>query len=451
MYDQLFRRFLFPFYEERIAGRKTASYINEYMANLQKRRAELEAIQLAGLKQLLEHAQNNCSYYRETWKELGFEPGKLVSLDDLSQLPVLDKETIRENYDGFVAKTHSGKNILKATGGSSGSPFQFELDGVSNERRQAVMWRGYGAIGAGLGTKTLYVWGAHIAPVGKKTQIKDRLYHLFYNRKILNSFDMRDDNVGDYVHAHNQYRPRAVVGYVNPLVTMADYILENKLAVHAPEAILTGAEPLYEFQREKIERAFKAPVYNTYGCREFMLIGSECTERNGLHINIDHLVVELVDSDGQSAGVSHGDVVVTDLYNYGFPLIRYRNGDQASLGEATDCACGSPLPRLRSIDGRKLDVIRTPDGKAIPGEFFPHLLKDYPAVKQFQIVQETLDTVDLNVALNDGFAAQDLHEALALVEKHLGDTVNVQLHILREIPLTSSGKLRVAISKVQGE
>lgn len=439
---------LFPLYEERLAGRKTLTYLNEFEDNLQKTTAELEQQQLLKLKALLLHAYASCDYYRKEWDRLSFRPQELTSVDDLQKLPLITKDIIKENYNGFVSSSYQGKNIRKATGGSSGVPFQFELDRQSNERRQAVMWRGYGGLGAGLGARALYVWGSNIRPVGSKNALKETLYHAFYHRKMLNSFDMCEDNIGEYVEAINRYRPEVIVAYVNPMVMLADHIVSNKLKVHAPKSILTGAEPLYEFQRERIEEAFSAPVYNTYGCREFMLIGAECEQRSGLHLNIDQLLVELVNSEGAIAEET-GDLAITDLHNYGFPLIRYVNGDRGTRSEQQACSCGSPLPLLRSVDGRKLDVIRTRSGKVLPGEFFPHLLKDFSAIKQFQVEQQELDAVIIRLVLNKEVEWQaQLGEIQGLVSGYLDKDTTVVIECVDTIELTASGKLRVTISNL---
>jgi phenylacetate-CoA ligase len=447
MYRWLFRKVLFPFYEGCIAKRGTLKFIKQYVYNNQKRLGELEDIQLSKLRSLLNHAYMTCDFYRTQWDELGFNPEDVESVKDLEKLPLIDKETIRNNYEGFISNKHRGGNIRKATGGSSGVPFQLELDQESNERRQAIMWRGYGQLGAGLGVKTLYLWGGNITPVGFKATLKERLYHCFYHRKMLNSFNMRDDNIHEYVAEINRYRPTAIVSYVNPLVILADYILANGLTVYSPESILTGAEPLYEFQRLKIEKAFDTPVYNTYGCREFMLIGSECKKRNGLHLNIDHLVVEIVGEDGKEVE-SSGDLAITDLHNYGFPLIRYLNGDKATKSSLTSCECGTSLPLIKSVDGRKLDVIRTLDGRTIPGEFFPHLLKDFINIKQFQIVQNSLESLNISLVLYDTKNIEEVTMITKIVQDNTGSTLNVHVDIVNEIPLTVSGKHRVTISNL---
>ena len=78
--------------------------------------------------------------------------------------------------------------------------------------------------------------------------------------------------------------------------------------------------------------------------------------------------------EGISLKTEEGNVVVTDLTNTGMPFVRYVNGDRAVAGW-TDCTCGRGMPLLKKVVGRQLDMIDTPDGRSVPGEFFPHLLK----------------------------------------------------------------------------
>lgn len=446
MYQPLFTKVLFPFYERLIAKRKTLDYMKEYESNLHLSLSDIEKLQLNKLKHLLCHAYKHCEYYRETWDRIGFDPSTLTSKDQLEALPLVTKQTIQDHYDGFVAKDWATNNIKKTTGGSTGIPFRFELDWESHERRQAVMWRGYGWLGAPLGRKSTYLWGADLAPKSGLARLKDALFHRFYNRIMINSFEMAEDNLGDYVERINAAQSPVIVSYVNPLVTLSKYIIDNNVSVYAPERILTGAEPLFEYQRKVIEKAFNAPVYNTYGCREFMLMAAECSERSGLHINQDHLVLELIDGSGNSS--NSGDVVVTDLHNYGFPLIRYVTGDRATLSEKV-CPCGNPLPLLKSIDGRKLDAIRTREGKIIPGEFFPHLIKDYDFVRRFQVIQKAVSGITVKLECFEDPSDQDLGNLSAAMRQLAGDDFGVEFEIVKEIPLTVSGKYRVTVSELE--
>ena len=80
-----------------------------------------------------------------------------------------------------------------------------------------------------------------------------------------------------------------------------------------------------------------------------MLLGAECERHEGLHLTAEQTLLEIVDDEGHPvAPGTEGNVVVTDLYNYGMPFIRYRIGDVGSLDRSA-CACGRSLPRIRSI------------------------------------------------------------------------------------------------------
>jgi phenylacetate-CoA ligase len=262
---------------------------------------------------------------------------------------------------------------------------------------------------------------------------------------MLDSFPMSESNMSEYADAIDAYRPEIIVAYVGPLVRLAEWLLANGRRVHAPAAILGGAEALIDSQRETIERAFGAPAFNTYGCREFMLIASECERREGLHLNADHLLVETI--AGTRAGAA-GEVVITDLHNYGMPFLRYSNGDLATRDGGGSCACGRGLPRLASVDGRKLDAIRTRSGHLLPGEFFPHMLKDIDGIQRFQVVQDSLDTLDISIVRGKGFDPAGLDYARRELAKVIGNDAEIRFHFVDEIPTGANGKFRVTISRV---
>ena len=442
MYQNAFSKYFFPVYKPEIFRPYQA-----YSDNLLLSSAQLLALQNDKLQALLQHAHQKVPYYRQQWRELGVELSNLNDVASLASLPVLEKKDIVANFDEISANEILENTYIKATGGSTGDPFRFRVDYQSDELRQAIMWRGYGWLGAGLGCRSLYLWGADVGAVGLRQKVKNSLYHRLYNRRMLNSFKMEIGNLKQYVDEINRYKPEALVAYVNPLVVLAKEILAKGYKIHSPVTILTGAEPLYEFQRELIEKAFSCKVFNTYGCREFMLIAAECAVQNGLHINMDHLVVETVDDNNQPVRGEPGDLLITDLSNYGMPFIRYRNGDRAILSDR-QCECGNPLPLIEKIEGRKLDCIKTTQGKTIPGEIFPHLLKEVKGIDRFQLVQNSYETIDLLIVANKLFVEEDR----AFIELEIGKYTQGELVInfvfVNQIPLTPSGKQRVTICNV---
>ncbi|MCC5451125.1 hypothetical protein LMJ53_05160 [Rheinheimera sp. UJ51] len=447
LYQKIFFNVLYPFYEGIIKRRKTFSYYRKYMQNETVSRDELKVQQLKALKDLLEHCYSNVAYYRSKWDELGFKPSDIQTVADLEKIPLLTKSIIRENYDQLRASTHEGINITKTSGGSTGAPFKFEHDRENYNRRQGVIWRGYGWSGSKTGDKTLYFWGTPVGSLLKGHKIKDALYNWFYNRKILNVFSMSKDNIQTYVDAVNDFKPDGIVAYTGPLYEIAKYIVDNNVQVAKVKWLIVGAEPLFDVQREVIEKAFSAPLFNTYGCREFTLIAAECKEKTGLHINDDHLVVEITDDSGL-ATKDVGNIVITDLYNYGMPLVRYVNGDIAKLKD-NPCPCGLPFSQLSYIDGRRLDKIVTKSGNLLPGEFFIYILKDVVGIDKFQVIQNAVSEIDLKIIKTEKYDANfaETYVNQCLIDT-VGDELLVNFYYVDDIALTVSGKHRVTVSNI---
>lgn len=445
-YETALRHVVWPIYEGGLRRRDTPRYMRDYERDQWLDPDELRALQFERLRALLDFCWREVPYYRRRWTELGMRPGDIRDMDDFARLPVLTKADIRANLDDLKATSHKTKLGYKATGGSTGEPLRFGFTRESNDRRVAVMWRGYGWAGSRMGRRTLFLWGGPVGNPGAAHRLKDRLYNAVFARKLLDSFHMSETNLASYADAIDAYKPEVIVGYVGPLVRLAEWLLSSGRTVARPASIIGAAEALHPFQRDIIERAFGAPAYNTYGCREFMLIASECEHRDGLHVNADHLLVETL-VDGKATTSGSGEVAVTDLFNRGMPFIRYVNGDMAT--HATHrCACGRGLPMLASVDGRKLDAIRTPAGHVLPGEFFPHMLKDVPGVTRFQLVQRRLDRLDLSIVRGDGFSDSSLDYIRHEVARVLGDSAELHCHFVDDIPLTRSGKLRVTVSEL---
>jgi phenylacetate-CoA ligase len=178
-----------------------------------------------------------------------------------------------------------------------------------------------------------------------------------------------------------------------------------------------------------------------------MLLASECPEHAGLHVNIDHVVLETVDASGRNVRGASGDVVITDLHNYGMPFIRYQNGDRATFSDDT-CACGRGLPLLTSVDGRILDTIRTPDGRHVPGEFFVYAMLDVLTVKQYLVVQTALDDIEVLVVKDGAVTDDERTRILSKIGGVVGDSCRVSVKQVDEIPPSRSGKRRVTVSQL---
>ncbi len=446
-YEKAFRHVLYPAWETGLRRRRTLAYMAEYRRDQWLTPEQIAGLQWQRLKRLLEHCEREVPYYRRRWRELGIVVADIRNMDDYARLPLLTKADIRLNLDELKAVSWREHLLYKATGGSTGDPLRFGYTRESYERRTAVMWRGYEWAGSRMGRPTLFLWGGAVGEQTRMQHLKERIYNAAFARRVLNSFHMTEANMSEFADAIDSYRPQVIVGYVGPLVRLAQWLIATGRRVARPQSIIGAAEALHEFQRQLIEQAFGCPAYNTYGCREFMLIAAECDKREGLHVNADHLVVELNRSAAVTSADQAGEVVITDLYNYGMPFVRYLNGDLATASDH-HCSCGRGLPLLQRVDGRMLDAIRTPAGHILPGEFFPHMLKDVPGLVRFQVVQRRLDQLELALVRGPGFDDSSLDYIRHELAKVVGDSLAIHFRFVEDIPLTPSGKWRVTMSEL---
>jgi len=440
----IFRHILLPAFETGWKRRRTFRYWRDLERSQWLSAEVLRDMQLQRLRRLLTHAREHSDYYRREWARLGLDARDIRTLDDFVQWPLIGRQTVRANRD---AMRTGGRLITKSTGGSTGEPLHFDLDFDSHDRRTAAWHRGYSWATAGPGSKQLHLWGTRLDG-HSAALLKDRVYHALHRRHIMSCFDMPPGFAERFAAALDRQRPDAIVAYVNPLYTVArDLELSGRTPTHQPGSIVVGAEKLHTFQRECIERVFGARVFETYGSREFMLIGAECDRHGGLHVTAEHLIVEIVDERGMAISPGEeGEVVVTDLTNRGMPFIRYRTGDRAVAG-FDRCACGRGLPLLRRVVGRQLDIIRTPDGRVLPGEFFPHLMKDFAGVQRFQVVQEAADSLRIRLVA-PAMAREDRSRLEHAVRSAAGPSLTVRIQDVSDIPLTGSGKLRLVVNEV---
>ena len=447
MIDWIYKKLIIPGFEAGLKRRQTFHHYRDLEESQWMDPQEIQMMQVERLNSLLEHCRQYSPWYRNRWSEYGIPTGSVTSLNDFQAFPITTREMMRENASDIRSLAGNVSFVSKATGGSSGSPLRFLIEADANDRRIAATFRGYGWAGAYPGTKQSHLWGTNLGNVSKLQEWKEYLYQRWlYRRDMLNSFSMSDSNLGDYVKRLNRSRPRILVAYSNPLFVLARAIDEQKLQVHSPESIIIGSEKLYDHQREIIERAFAAPVFETYGSREFTLIAAECGQHSGLHVTSENLIVEIVDDLGQPCRPGQeGQVLVTDLFNTAMPFVRYAIGDRA-VAATKSCPCGRGLPLLEKIVGRQIDILKLPDGRNLPGAFFPHLIKDFNAIRRFQVVQTREDCLRLQIVVDDGWN-EEQHQILRdRIKSGMGDSSRLEIQRVDRIELTAAGKRRVVIA-----
>lgn len=446
MIDRVYRKWIIPGFESVWKRRSTFRFWHELEQSQWWSREQLESLQLQRLQKLIEYCFACSAYYRELWKSRHLHPSDLRCLSDIQKWPLTSRDVMRERAEQIRCRTAGRGLVHKSTGGSSGTPLQFVIDRRANERRMAAAYRGYCWAGAAPGTKQTYLWGITLGDTTQLGRWKDYLYSRWiYRRQMLNCFDLNEKTIPEYLDQMHRFRPDVLIAYTNPLYTMARAIERGGLRPYQPQSLIVGAEKLHDFQRVLIESVFGAPVFETYGAREVTLIGAECEQHAGMHLTMENLLVEIVDDDGSPTPAGEeGNIVITDLFNVAMPFVRYSIGDRAVAGFES-CSCGRGLPLLRKVVGRRLDMLVTADGRHLAGEFFPHLLKDYSAVRQFQVVQSQRDLIELKLVVDHRWGKDSRDSLQRAIRSSVGDSTRLLIREVDQIPLTRMGKMRVVV------
>jgi phenylacetate-CoA ligase len=389
---------------------------------------------------LLDLAFAKVPYYQEKYKAAGIRRDDIQSTSDFRRLPPLSREELNENRERLRPAGHTGKVFAHATGGSSGVPARFYVSMGSYDWRSATTARAYSWASAGPGEKTLYLWGAPIGTPSAWKRTKTGLYRLMRRELVFSTFLQTDALWQQIYDSAVRFRPTAVVGYVSSLEQFCHFLIDHNLKLDGIKGVIAAAEPVFEPTRELVFRALGAPLSNTYGSREFMSIAAECDRHDGLHVHAENLLVE-TEADGNQAP---SELLVTDLHNDGMVFLRYRIGDVGWFS-GTPCSCGRGLPLLKSVEGRKLDVLRAPDGRIVPGELIPHLIKDIQEVREYQAEQKRPDLIVLSVVLNGPLSEHSQNLLHSELSKAFGAGVTVEIQPVDAIARRPSGKRQVTI------
>jgi phenylacetate-CoA ligase len=366
---------------------------------------------------------------------------------EASELPIWtreDQNRLFDSLDGIPV----ADSFVHATGGSTGTPTRFYVTRESYEWRTAVSNYGYFLAGADEGQKSFYVWGTPIKNPTLLKRIKAGVHHWLQRRTYFDSFDFDDKQKLRCCVAINRVKPYSLVGYAGNLVELARFVRDNpgKLKWKS-KTLITAAEGLRPGQRELLEKHLADEVFQSYGSREFMMIGMECWQHNGYHLLGTNLYTEVVDENGNPLppGVA-GRIVITDLRNMANPFIRYEIGDVGIMDNDIErCPCKLPFIRLRSVDGRIQEVIVRADGERLTALFIPHLMKEFGWIDGYQIVQNMSGDITVNiistVKIND-----ELTEPIAEVLRgKLGQDMQIGFMRVDKLQKSKSGKTPIVV------
>jgi phenylacetate-CoA ligase len=403
------------------------------------------------LKKILSHAFKTSPYYRELWNEIGFKPKNINYFKAIESLPFLTKNIIEKNKEKMISQKFNINDLkISYTGGSSGTPTSFYQDRNCISVRMGRQWGILEQCGYSPGDRRGLIWGVHhdLFDTDAKASIKRSFRKFASGDETLCCTVMNSQKMMEFHARLRRFRPNVLYGYPNAMAQFAAFIEEKKLPPIRVKSIICTAERLTEEQRKLLSEAFEGEVFNLYCTREHGCIGFECRNHNGFHIDIGSVHLEII-SDGQPAEpATSGEIVITDLLNYGMPFIRNKIGDRGSLA-TRPCDCHCDLPLLSKLDGRVTDILYRPNGSTVAGIMLIDVFLDVPAIENVQIVQESVNEVDLFLVVTDGYNEEIGKRAIVEMREYIGDDININLKLVPEIPRNPvSGKIQEVICKI---
>lgn len=417
-------------------------YIVE-MKNIEKLSShEILELQEKRLKKLLLHCINEVPYYQKfDYLEslINENPRKA-----LETLPILSKQEFMENQSLFLKKNADTSNLIpNSTGGSTGVPMKFFIDRIAVEHYVAARWRGLGWHNIELGDPHVVLWGSPIELSKSKSIIHTLKERYTKNSILIPAYNLKKDKIHSYIKKINRFKPVYFYGYATALYTFAKLMLEHNLKLSCQlNGIVSTAEKLYSHQRETIEKAFNTKVINEYGARDGGIIAYECPMGN-MHITSDTLVIEAINVDK----TGKGELLITDLFNYSMPRLRYKITDIGIL-DNTVCSCHSNLPVIKEIIGRENEMFVTKSGNLLHGSYFNHFAKNLIGVKQFQIIQHSQELFTLKIVKNNKFNEREIQEFINHIKKSFSDASITVKYCDKIMPL-KSGKFKYAIREFE--
>lgn len=402
--------------------------------------------QWLSFKRLAAQAFEFCPYYRKKFREAGITPADLRSHEDIDSVPMITKEEIQEHREEMISTHYHVDGLIRdMTGGSTGSPMQFYYDNDRLDSRVAATLRHNRWAGWHIGDRAAILWGAP-QDTNISRKVKDRIRDWIQERRlILDASSLDEASMSKFAQKLLRFQPTVLQAYANTLGLFARYVKAENITGISPKGIICSAEVLTEENRHLIEATFGCPVYNRYGSREMAVIASECSMHEGMHVNAENLLVEVV-SNGRPCVEEDGEIVVTDLKNFAMPMIRYRIKDIGRIKDKS-CGCSRGLPLMELSGGRATDFLTAASGSKVSGIVVAtYVITNIRGIRQIQFVQSEFGSVTVNLVKGHEWSSQTLGNLTSRVRKYLGHDMQLQTIYRDNIPLEKSGKYRFSIS-----
>lgn len=418
---------------------------------------EIHAFQDAHLKKLLNHVLLYSSYYQKrcsnskgltriipsTKKDIMDNWDNIVCVPELTR--AIAEDHLRQYRNGQITNPFFRDNYyITATGGSSGlrGLFVWDLEYFATVGYAAFRYQYLDD------QKKLFNRPKKIAVLTAPTLIhaSTPLFTMTLNDNDEAIHFPADLNMNELCKKLNQAQPTDLIGYSSIIIELAYHALGGSLSI-TPQRVSTNSEPLHSESREVVRKAWGVEINNMWGSVEMGMAGVENDEHCGLYLSDDLLIIELVDNFLQPVKRSSDvkKLLITNLFNYAFPLIRYVVDDSVYINKSLN----SGYRIAKDIEGRSDDWFVYQEGIKIHPMVFRAILGQQQSIVEYQVEQTVCGAI-LRLILDQDINCNTLAKEISSALKNAGLTSpNIEIEILSSLPRhKETGKLKRFIPKL---
>lgn len=390
------------------------------------------------------YAIENIPYYRSHTK--------INDISDFRNIPIINKDIIRNNPVDFFNTKYGHKALKANTGGSSGTPFSFFLEkGVTRPKEKAHFNWHWAKFNYKEGDKVLMIRGK---------QLKNNANYEFqaiWNKLVVTCCNLNQKSIPEIHRQILRFKPKFIHAYPSSLLTFTKELqlyLRNQKADFNIESIFLGSEYLFDEDKHYFERFYSSKVITWYGHSECLIHGAKCEISGDFHFFPSYGFIELVDNNGnqiEQPGIE-GRIIATGFDNKVMPLIRYDTGDFGILSPTDQCKCGFNGTSLSKIIGRGKDFILLNDSTRVTLTAFimGQHLEEFSKIKEMQIVQNEPGEIILKIVPLASFLNKDKDAIIKkLISSVKKGSLSIEIKLVKQIEKTHRGKHRLLIQNIE--
>lgn len=375
------------------------------------------------IENLLEHARTTTKFYSK------------YHTNNINEFKTINKMIIKDNYDKILSDKYKDKKLHEmSTSGSTGTPLTIKQDKIKRSRVIAeVLYFGQ-LCGYTFGERQLNcrVW---------VDSVKKSKFQKFLQNMITEDISNLDENKMKEIEKilQKDQKVKNILSYSSTLEKVAKYLLDNK---HTPDnfnitSVISGSEILQDDTRKNLKKLFNCSIVSRYANEENGILAQECLKNQEFHLNNADYYFEFLklDEDTPAEEGELSRIIVTDLYNYSMPMIRYDTGDLAIAGKSL---CEGHAIVLKKLFGRRVDLIYNTKGDSMSPYIIVNNMWESKNIKQFKFIQKGKKEYSIILNVEENF--NDEENIVRKFKNLLGQDAVISIEYTNEIPVLNSGK-----------